>query len=383
MSSLYQADHEAFRGLVRQFIEREMRPNFERWERDGLIDRDLFNRAGAIGVLGFEVPEQHGGGGVSDFRFNAVLNEELHAAGVTGAGLCLLLHTDIVMPYFLELADAGQQARWLPGISSGELVTAVAMTEPGAGSDVAAIATTAERDGDHYVVNGAKTFITNATNADLIVAAVRTGPGERHKGLTLLVVEGGMPGLERGPQLDKLGLHSEDTGELFFAEVRVPVANRLGEEGEGFVNLMRNLPRERLSIAVSAVASAKRALDLTVSYCNERHAFGSAISGFQNTRFRLAELATEVEIGRTFVDDCVRELLDGLLTAERAAMAKWWCTEMQKRAVDVCMQLHGGYGYMREYPIAQAYMDARVTTIYGGTTEIMKEIIGRSVVANQ
>ncbi len=383
MRAVFDDDHEAFRGLVRQFVEKEMVPNFERWEREGLVDRDLFRRAGEVGLLGFEVPEEHGGGGVDDFRFNVVLNEEVHAAGVTGAGLCLLLHTDIVMPYFLELANEEQQARWLPGIATGELVTAVAMTEPGAGSDVAGVATTAVRDGDHYVVNGAKTFITNATNADLIVTAVRTGPGERHKGLSLLVLERGMEGLERGPQLDKVGLHSEDTGELFFNDVRVPVANRLGEEGAGFLDLMRNLARERLSIAVSAVVSARRALDMTVEYCSERHAFGSPIARFQNTRFRLAELATEVEIGQTFVDDCVRELLDGRLTAERAAMAKWWCTEMQKRTVDVCVQLHGGYGYMREYPIAQAYLDARVTTIYGGTTEIMKEIIGRSVVGSR
>jgi alkylation response protein AidB-like acyl-CoA dehydrogenase len=368
-----------FRALVRGFISKEISPYFEEWETQGLADRNLFVKAGHAGLLGFEVPEYYGGGGMCDFRLNAILNEEIHQAGVTGVGLSLLLHTDIAMPYFLDLCNDLQKADWLPGIASGDLVTALALTEPGAGSDLAGITTRAVRDGDTYVVNGAKTFITNASHADLIVCAVRTGPGTRHQGISLLVLERGMPGLRIGQQLKKVGLLSEDTAELFFDDVRVPVGNLLGVEGQGFPALMRNLSRERLSMAISAVASAGRCLDMTVEYCTNRKAFGSPIGAFQNTRFEMAQIATEVELGRAFVERCIEEVRRGELTAEKAAMAKWWCTEMHKRAVDTCLQLHGGYGYMREYPIARAYLDARVTTIYGGTTEIMKEIIGRSV----
>jgi alkylation response protein AidB-like acyl-CoA dehydrogenase len=308
-----------------------------------------------------------------------VIGEETMRAGVAGFGLGVTLHNDICLPYVLHGTTREQQERWLPGVASGELITAVAMTEPGTGSDLAGIATRAVRDGEHYVVNGAKTFITNGINADLVITAVRTDPAERHRGLSLLMLERGMEGFERGRNLEKVGLHSQDTAELFFTDVRVPVANRLGEEGEGFARLMGNLAQERLSIAVAGLAAAAAALDWTLDYVRERRAFGQAIGALQATRFTLAEVRTEIEVTQAFVDQCVVELDRGELSAERAAMAKLWCTELQGRVVDRCVQLHGGYGYMIEYPIARAYADARVTRIYGGASEIMKEIVGRSM----
>jgi alkylation response protein AidB-like acyl-CoA dehydrogenase len=326
-----------------------------------------------------DVPEEYGGGGVRDFRFNVVIAEELQRADVNAAGLGLTLHNDICLPYFLHLTDDEQKARWLPGICAGELITAVAMTEPGIGSDLASMSTTAIRDGDHYVVNGSKTFITNGINADLVITAVKTDPSQRHRGMSLLVVERGMAGFERGRNLDKIGMHAQDTAELFFDDVRVPVTNRLGEEGAGFLQLVSNLPQERLSIAVTGVAAARAAFERTLAYGKEREAFGQPIASFQHNRFVLAEMATEIEIGQSFIDRCVLALNAGELTAEEAAMAKWWCTELQGKVVDRAVQLHGGYGYMTEYPVARAYADARITRIYGGTTEIMKEIIGRSL----
>ncbi len=378
--TLFGAEHDLFRTSFRQFVDKEMVPHHLEWERAGIVDRELFRAAGSHGFLGMAIPEEYGGGGVDDFRYNLVIVEETQRAGIGGAGLGITLHNDICLPYFLRYCDDEQRRRWLPGIASGELITAIAMTEPGIGSDLASMATTAIRDGDGYVVNGSKTFITNGINADLVITAVKTDPTERHRGISLLIFERGMDGFERGRNLEKIGLHSQDTAELFFTDVRVPVANRLGaEEGQGFFQLVGNLPQERLSIAMAGVAAARAALDWTLTYAKERRAFGQAIGSFQNTRFTLAELATEIEIGQTFVDRCVMALNEGALTAEEAAMAKWWCTELQKRTVDRCLQLHGGYGYMTEYPIARAYADARVTTIYGGTTEIMKEIIGRSL----
>jgi alkylation response protein AidB-like acyl-CoA dehydrogenase len=372
-------EHEQFRSSVRQFVEKEMVPHAEAWDRAGLVDRDLFRRAGANGFLGMAVPTELGGGGVADFRFNLVMIEEFQRAGLNAAGLGISLHNDICLPYFLRYATEEQRDRWLPGIASGELITAIAMTEPGMGSDLAGMRTTAVRDGETYVVNGSKTFITNGINADLVITAVKTDPSERHRGISLIVVERGAPGFERGRNLEKIGLHAQDTAELFFTDCRVPVINRLGDEGSGFGYLVSNLPQERLSIAAAGLAAAGQALAWTVDYVRQRHAFGEAIGSFQNTRFTLAELATEVEVGQAFIDRCVVALNAAELTPEEAAMAKWWCTELQKRAVDQCLQLHGGYGYMLEYPIARAYADARVTTIYGGTTEIMKEIIGRSL----
>jgi alkylation response protein AidB-like acyl-CoA dehydrogenase len=378
--TLLEESHELFRASFRQFVEREIVPHHIEWERAGIVDRGLFAAAGAHGFLGMAVPEEYGGGGNADFRYNLVIAEETQRAGVAGAGLGISLHNDICLPYFLRYASDSQRQRWLPGIASGSLITAIAMTEPGIGSDLASMATTAVRDGSVYVVNGSKTFITNGINSDLVIAAVKTDPSDRHRGISLLVLERGTPGFERGRNLDKLGLHSQDTAELFFSDARVPVDNLLGPtEGEGFFQLVANLPQERLSIAMSGMAAARAALEITLAYVKERRAFGQAIGSFQHSRFALAELATEIEIGQTFIDRCVFALNEGTLTAEEAAMAKWWCTELQQRAVDRGLQLHGGYGYMNEYPIARAYADARVTRIYGGTTEIMKEIIGRSL----
>jgi alkylation response protein AidB-like acyl-CoA dehydrogenase len=377
---LLEEEHGLFRASFRQFVEKEMAPHHLEWERAGIVDRGLFKTAGALGFLGMAIPDEYGGGGNPDFRYNLVIAEETQRAGVAGAGLGISLHNDICLPYFLRYANTSQRERWLPGIASGELITAIAMTEPGIGSDLASMATTAVRDGSCYLVNGSKTFITNGINSDLVITAVKTDPSQRHRGISLLVVERGTPGFERGRNLDKLGLHSQDTAELFFDEARVPVENLLGpSEGEGFFQLVANLPQERLSIAMAGLAAARYALEVTLAYVKERKAFGQSIGTFQHSRFALAEIATEIEIGQTFIDRCVLALNEGNLTAEEAAMAKWWCTELQKRAVDQGLQLHGGYGYINEYPIARAYADARVTTIYGGTTEIMKEIIGRSL----
>ncbi|BBG01762.1 MULTISPECIES: acyl-CoA dehydrogenase family protein [Pseudonocardia] len=378
--TLYESDHEDFREAFRSFIEKEIVPHEPQWERDGIVPRELFTTAGANGFLGIDVPETYGGGGVPDFRFNAVIAEELMRSGAAAAGLGLTLHNDIVLPYLLAYCSEEQKQRWLPGVVDGSLILAIAMTEPGIGSDLASMSTTAIRDGDHYVVNGAKTFITNGINADLVIVAVKTDPSQKHKGMSLLVVERGMAGFERGRNLDKLGQHAQDTAELSFTDVRVPVANLLGpEEGQGFTQLVSNLPQERLSIGIAAVAAARTALGHTLDYVKERKAFGSPIGSFQNSKFVLAELDTEIDIAEHYVDDCVRALNAGELTAVDASKAKYWCTELQGRVVDRCLQLHGGYGYMTEYPIAKAYADARITRIYGGTTEIMKEVIGRGL----
>jgi alkylation response protein AidB-like acyl-CoA dehydrogenase len=325
------------------------------------------------------VPERHGGAGAEDFRLNLVIGEETQRAGVGSFGLGITLHNDICLPYFLRYCSEEQRERWLPGIVSGELITALAMTEPGIGSDLAAMSTRAIRDGEHYVVDGSKTFITNGINADLVILAAKTDPRERHRGISLMIVERGMEGFERGRNLEKIGQHAQDTAELSFSQVRVPVENLLGQEGEGFVYLVSNLPQERLSIAASAVAAAEAALEWTLDYVREREAFGQPIGSFQSSRFTLAELRSEAAIARVFVDRCAQGLNTGDLTPEDAAMAKWWCTELQGRVVDRCLQLFGGYGYMLEYPIARAFADARVTRIYGGTNEIMKEIVGRSM----
>ena len=377
--TLFDDTHEAFRDSFSTFLEREVAPNRNRWEEAGIVDRELFVSAGANGFIGIDVPDEYGGGGVKDFRFNQVIAEEIQRADVNAAGLGLTLHNDVCLPYFLHLTNDEQKARWLPGICSGELITAVAMTEPGVGSDLASMTTTAIRDGDDYVVNGSKTFITNGINADLVITAVKTDPAQRHRGMSLVIVERDTPGFERGRNLEKVGMHAQDTAELFFTDARVPVANRLGEEGTGFTQLVTNLPQERLSIAVTAVAAARSTFERTLEYTKERTAFGQPVASFQNSRFRLAEMATEIEIGQSFIDRCVLALNDGVLTAEEAAMAKWWSTELQGKVADTCLQLHGGYGYMMEYPVARAFTDARITRIYGGTTEIMKEIIGRSL----
>ena len=381
---LYDDDHEAFRATARTFVDKEILPHVDAWSAAGATPRELFTAAGRQGLLGMDVPEEYGGGGVRDFRFNAVLTEELLRTPDAGAGLGISLHNDICLPYFLAYCTDEQKQRWLPGIVSGELITAIGMTEPGIGSDLASMTTTALRgrddEGEHYVVNGAKTFITNGIHADLVITAVKTDPAQKHKGMSLLILERGMDGFSRGRNLDKVGQHAQDTAELFFSDVRVPVENLLGpEEGQAFRQLVANLPQERLSIAIAAVAAARSALELTLAYTKERRAFGQAVGSFQNSRFVLAEVATEVDIAQHFVDDCVRALNDGELTPVDAAKAKWWTTELQGRVIDRCLQLHGGYGYMNEYPIARAWADARVTRIYGGTTEIMKEIVGKDL----
>ena len=378
--TLYDDDHEAFRASARTFVDKEIAPHVDEWSAAGITPRELFTTAGKQGLLGIDVPECYGGGGVPDFRFNAVLGEELQRTPDAGAGLGIALHNDICVPYFLSYCTEEQKQRWLPGIVSGELVTAIGMTEPGIGSDLASMATTAIRDGDHYVVNGGKTFITNGIHADLVVTAVKTDPRHRHRGMSLLILERGMAGFTRGRNLDKLGQHAQDTAELFFDDVHVPVENLLGpKEGQGFVQLVENLPRERLSIAIAAVASVRSVLGMTLAYVTERRAFGKPVGTFQNSRFVLAEIATELDIAQHYVDDCVRALNGGELTPVDAAKAKWWTTELQGRALDRCLQLHGGYGFMNEYPVARAYADSRVTRIYGGTTEIMKEVIGRDL----
>ena len=377
--TIFTDEHEMFRAAFRQFVDEEIVPNHLQWEANGIVPRELFTAAGASGFLGIDVPEIYGGGGVPDFTYNLIIGEELQRAGTGGAGLGLTLHNDICLPYFLSLGTDEQKQRWLPGIVSGELITAIAMTEPGIGSDLASMRTTAIRDGENYVVNGSKTFITNGINSDLVITAVKTDPTQRHKGMSLVVLERGMAGFERGRNLEKVGLHSQDTAELFFTDIQVPATNLLGVEGQGFVHLVRNLPQERLSIAATAVAASEAALGWTLEYVRDRTAFGQPVGAFQNSRFKLAEMRTEIDLGQVFVDRCIEALNLGELTAEEAAEAKWWCTELQKRVVDTCVQLHGGYGYMLEYPIARAYIDARITTIYGGTTEIMKEIIGRSM----
>ena len=377
--TLYAEEHEALRESFRSWLDKEIVPHEIEWNEAGIVPRTVFSDAGSHGFLGFDVPEEFGGGGMPDFRFNTIIDEEIQLSGAGSSGLGISLHNDICVPYFLKYCTKEQRDRWLPGIASGELITAIGMTEPGIGSDLGSLATSAIRDGDRYIVNGSKIFITNGINADLVITAVKTDPSQRHKGISLLIMERGLEGFERGRNLDKIGLHSQDTAELFFNDVSVPAENLLGDEGNGFAMLVDNLPQERLSIAVAGVAAAKAALEWTLEYVKERTAFGQSVGSFQNTRVVLAELATEIDVAQAYVDNCTLALNVNDLTAEDAAKAKWWCTELQKRAVDSCLQLFGGYGYMVEYPIARAYKDARVTTIYGGTTEIMKEIIGRSL----
>ena len=375
--TLFTEEHDAFRDAVRSFVESEVVPYHDEWEDDGIVPRELWEKAGKQGLLCTDVPVEYGGGGVADFRYNTIINEEICRAGASGVGFGL--HNDVVVPYLLKYTNDEQKQRWLPGMCTGELITAIAMTEPGTGSDLAGIATTAIRDGDHYVVNGSKTFITNGINSDLVIVAAKTDPSERHAGLSLLMVERDMEGFRRGRNLKKLGMKAQDTAELFFDDVRVPVDNLIGDEGSGFLYLVEALPQERLSVATNAIAGAEYALQLTMDYAKEREAFGRPIGKFQNTRFTIAELHTEITIGRSFVDRCILLHNEGKLTVEEAAMCKYWTTDLLDKTVDACVQIHGGYGYMWEYPITRAYADSRVQRIYAGTNEIMKEIIGRSL----
>ncbi len=376
-NTLYEPEHDAFRESVRAYLAKEVVPFHAQWEQDGLVDRGAWVEAGKQGLLGTDVPEEYGGGGVKDFRYNAVISEEVTRVGASGIGFTL--HNDVVAPYLLDLTTDEQKARWLPQFCSGEMITAIAMSEPGAGSDLQGLKTRAVRDGDDWVLSGSKTFITNGINADLVIVVAQTDPEKGAHGFSLLAVERGMPGFERGRNLEKVGMKAQDTAELFFDEVRVPAANLIGTEGGGFIHLMEKLPQERLSIAVVAVAAARQVLDLTVEYCKGRTAFGRPVGSFQYNRFMLAEMETEVEIAEHYIEKAVLEHNAGRFDVKDAAMAKWWTTELQKRVVDQCVQLHGGYGYMLEYPVAKAFVDSRVQTIYGGTTEVMKEIIGRSL----
>jgi alkylation response protein AidB-like acyl-CoA dehydrogenase len=377
--TIFEPEHDDYRESVRRFLAEEVVPHHERWEQEGVVPRELFRKAAEKGMLAMAVPEEHGGLGIDDFRFNQILVEEVEHAGVPGSGLGITLHNDICLPYFLEYCTEEQAARWLPGIADGSVITALALTEPGIGSDLASMASTALRANGGYVVNGAKTFITNGINADLVITAVKTDPSQKHRGISLVVVERGMEGFERGRNLEKVGMHAQDTAELFFNDVHVPAENRLGEEGMGFRYMTHNLAQERLSIAIAGVSAARGALERTLAYVKERTAFGQPIGSFQASRFALAEMATEIDLATQYVDQAVMALNAKRLTPEDAAKAKWWCTELQGRVIDRCLQLHGGYGYMLEYPIARAFADARITRIYGGTTEIMKEIVGRSL----
>ncbi len=375
--AIFDDEHEAFRQTVRSFIEKEITPHHEEWDAAGQVPRELWTRAGELGMLCFDVPEEYGGPGVDDFRYNAVVTEELSRAGAGGPGFPV--HSDIIVPYLVSLGTDEQKQRWLPGCVSGETITAIAMTEPGAGSDLQGIRTHAADKGDHWVLNGSKTFISNGIMADLVIVVARTDPDAGARGISLLVVEAGMEGFERGRNLDKVGLKAQDTAELFFHDVIVPKENTLGEPGSGFISLMQNLPQERLSIGIIAAAACERVLELSLEYAREREAFGRPIGKFQHNRFLLAEMATETHIARTFIDDCLAKHLRGELDSTLASMAKYWTTELQTKLVDRSVQLHGGYGYMMEYPIAKAFIDSRIQTIYGGTTEIQKEIIGRSL----
>jgi acyl-CoA dehydrogenase len=373
---IFEEEHDEFRQSVRRFLAAEAVPRTEEWEAAGMVDRDFWRRAAQCGYVGFEMPEEHGGVGISDFRFNAIIDEEVAYAGAVGDNFSL--QNDIIAPYLLELADDDQKARWMPGFTNGDLVFAIAMTEPGAGSDLRAMSATARRDGDEYVLDGSKTFVTSGIQADLVIVAARTAQGGK-EGYSLLVVEDGMEGFERGRKLEKVGRKAQDTAELFFNGVRVPADNLLGTEGDGLRYLMARLPRERLSIAVSAVAAAEHALELTLDYVRERHAFGQPVGTFQANRFTLATMSTEIAAARAYVDHCITALNAGDLSGAEAAGAKAYTSDLQFDVLDRCMQLYGGYGYMSEYPISRLWRDARVQRIYGGTNEVMKEIVGRSL----
>ena len=378
--AVFTAEQEEFRRLIREFTEREIVPRYGDWEQAGEVPRSFFRKLGEIGVMGMAIPEKYGGSGDPDYRYNVILQEEASRALLTMGTARTQL--DVILPYFLAYCSEDQRARWFPGMASGELLTAIAMTEPGTGSDLAGIRSRAVLDGDAYVLNGAKTFITGGLLADLVIVVARTSDtsaGDRRSGLTLLVVEDGMPGFAKGRKLDKIGLRVQDTAELSFTDVRVPVANRLGEEGAAFGYLGHNLPQERMTIAVGSVAQARAAVDAAVSYVSSRQVFGKPLASFQNTKFELAACATEVEAGQALLDRALLSLVSGSLSGADAALVKLFCTEMQARVVDRCLQLFGGYGYITEYPIARLYADARVTRIYGGTSEVMKSIISKSL----
>ncbi|MEZ5649078.1 MAG: acyl-CoA dehydrogenase family protein [Burkholderiaceae bacterium] len=374
--TLFTEEHEMFRDSVRRFFEREVVPHHDRWEEQGYVDRDVWLKAGENGFLCPTMPEEYGGAGV-DKMYSVVLKEEAARVNATGVGFSL--HSEIVAPYILRYGSEAQKSRLLPAMARGEIIGAIAMSEPGAGSDLQAIKTTAIRKGDHYVVKGSKTFITNGWNADLVITVAKTQPELGAKGTSLILVEEGMPGFSKGKRLKKVGMKAQDTSELFFDDVQVPVENLLGAENQGFIYLMQELPWERLQIAITGVASAQAAIDITIAYVKERHTFGKPVASFQNTRFKLAEMQAQVTAAQVFVDRCIELLMQQKLDPATAAMAKYWVSELQCKVIDECLQLHGGYGFMWEYPIARAWADSRVQRIYGGTNEIMKEVISRSM----
>lgn len=376
---LYNEDHEAYRETVREFLAREVVPHQEAWDRDRWIDRTVFSRAAKSGIYGLQIPEAYGGSGEADYRFRMIVCEEIARINALSFGLTISLQDDLVLHYLLDLTDDDQKQRWLPGFAAGELIGALAMTEPGAGSDLRGIRTTARFEGDHWILNGQKTFISSGIMSDLLVVAARTDPDAGSRGFSLFVVERDTPGFERGRKLDKIGLPAQDTSELYFEDAQVPAANLLGEAGRGLQYLMSHLPRERLGVTAKAMATTRAIFDMTVRYCQERQAFGGPLTDKQHVRFELAEMATEIDLAEAYTDQSVLAYNADELTPVDAAKGKWYLSELQKRIIDRCLQLHGGYGYMLEYPVARAYLDTRIQTIYGGTTEIMKEIIGREI----
>ncbi len=373
---LFTEEHEMFRDTVRKFLEREVVPHHEAWEDQGYVDREVWLKAGENGFLCPTMPEEYGGAGV-DKLYSVVMMEEIARVNATGLGFTL--HNEIVAPYLLRYGTQEQKRRWLPQMASGEIIGAIAMSEPGAGSDLQGVKTSAIREGDELIVNGSKTFITNGWHADLVITVVKTNPDAGAKGTSLVVLERGMAGFDKGRRLKKVGLKAQDTSELFFDAVRVPAQNLLGEENQGFIYLMQELPWERLQIAIAGIASAQAAIDWTIDYVKQRQTFGQAVANFQNTRFKLAELQTQVQVAQVFVDRCIELLVDDRLDAATASMAKYHVSDLQCQVIDECVQLHGGYGYMWEYPIARAWADSRVQRIYGGTNEIMKEVIARAI----
>ncbi len=375
--TLFTEEHESFRTSFRRFLEREVLPHHGEWEERGYVDREVWLKAGAAGFLCGSMPEAYGGSG-ADRLFSMVMMEETARARTSGLGFSL--HSEIVAPYILRYGSEVQKASYLPRMARGEIIGAIAMTEPGTGSDLQSVKTSAIKDAnDDYIVNGAKTFITNGFNSDLVIVVAKTDPARGAKGTSLILLERGMPGFDKGKRLKKMGLKAQDTSELFFDNVHVPAGNLLGGEGQGFIYLMQELSWERMQIAIGAVASAQSAIDDTLVYVRERKAFGTPLASFQNTRFKLAEAQAQVQSSRVFVDHCMQCLMKGELDSATASMAKLTCTEMSSRVIDECLQLHGGYGFMWEFPIARAYVDARVSRIYGGTNEIMKEVIARSM----
>ena len=376
--NIYDDDHEAFRASVQEFVDRTLKPRADQMLEAKTIDRDIWLEAGKQGLFGLDIPEEFGGAGAEDYRFNAISAEVISGFNAATSS-CFGIHSDVCPPYIVDLGTEEQKQRWLPPMAAGEKICAIAMTEPGGGSDLAALKTTAVKDGEGYVLNGSKTFITNGYQADLVIVAARTDPSKGAKGISLLMVEDGMEGFSRGRKLDKVGQEESDTAELFFENVRVPAENLIGEEGRGFISMMQRLPQERVGAAVSNVAHAKAILFETIEYAKERKAFGQPIGAFQHNKFKIAELVTAIEVAEAYVDDCVSAHAQGKLTAVDAAKAKWWSAQVQNDVLDECVQLHGGYGFMNEYRVARAWRDARVTKIWAGSNEIMKELIGRDL----